>query len=308
MRIAYIVSAYRNPRQLVRLVRRLEAAGSAFFIHVDRRADAAVWEPLVRRLGGHPAVRFLPRHRCRWGDFGHVAASLEGIRAFCKADLAFDYAVLLTGQCYPIKPAEHIAAFLDGSRGVSYLDSFPLPSENWPFDGMDRIQAWHVCAFGRHFEVPLRPEKRRGLRSLERSPLWGWLGRALPTRRVPGGLHPHGGSSYWCLSAEAVRHVDRFVAANPAFVRFFRYVRVPDELFFQTILMNSPLQDRIVNDNCHYIDWSAGGRSPRTLGAGDLPRLTASAKLFARKFDDTLDSAVLDLIDAELLGGAGVRA
>ena len=84
---------------------------------------------------------------------------------------------------------------------------------------------------------------------------------------------------------------------------FFRRVLIPDELFFQTILLNSPLRDRIVNDNLRYMDWSRPNVPlPAVLGTGDLPQLQQSPALFARKFDVTVDSAILDMIDERILG------
>lgn len=90
--------------------------------------------------------------------------------------------------------------------------------------------------------------------------------------------------------------------ANPNFVNFFKYVDVPDEIFFQTIVMNSPYAQCVVNDNMRYIDWKdwdAG--SPAVLGREDLGKLAASPKLFARKFDESVDPEVLELIDEKIL-------
>jgi hypothetical protein len=90
---------------------------------------------------------------------------------------------------------------------------------------------------------------------------------------------------------------------NPALVRFFKYVDVPDEIFFQTVLLNSPYRDIIVNDNLRHIDWkdpTAG--SPAVLTRSDFPALAESPKLFARKFDVRVDAGILDMIDERLLG------
>jgi hypothetical protein len=84
-------------------------------------------------------------------------------------------------------------------------------------------------------------------------------------------------------------------------------------MFFQTVVVNSPFRDRLrqsgsgslsapdVSDcllGVHFIDWLRG--QPKTLGMDDFERLIASPALFARKFDETQDSIMLDLIDAHL--------
>ena len=79
---------------------------------------------------------------------------------------------------------------------------------------------------------------------------------------------------------------------------------VPDEIFFQTLVLNSPHRDSVVDANLRYIDWPG----PRVLRADDLDALLGSGMLFARKFDETVDAEILDLldhqIDAELAVGS----
>jgi hypothetical protein len=98
-----------------------------------------------------------------------------------------------------------------------------------------------------------------------------------------------------------VEHVQRVVETRPDVVRFFEHAFIPDELFFQTVLMNSAHAESIVDDNLRYIDWAAHP-GPKILREEDLPRLLVSDKLFARKFDATVDADVLDRLDEHLLG------
>lgn len=276
MKVAYIVSAYKLPQQLVRLVRRLDAPGVSFAIHVDRRSPDAVQAEAAVCLRELPSVEFLPRHRCHWGGFGHVRATLKGIDHLLAAGVDFDYLVLLTGQDYPLRPPAAIADFLERAGGRSFISNWPLPHAPWgPRGGLERIEDLHWIRGRRlHLSLALR-------------------------RRLPGGLRPYGGSPYWCLARPAVEHVHEFVHENPAYVRFFEHVFVPDELFFQTILLGSGLAAGIVDDNLREIEWSRQP-APAILGAGDLDRLLASPKLFARKFDVTVDAGILDLLDRHL--------
>jgi hypothetical protein len=77
---------------------------------------------------------------------------------------------------------------------------------------------------------------------------------------------------------------------------------VPDELFFQTIIMNSQLRDTVENDDLRYLDWSREP-APAVFTAADLPSLLESRQLFARKFDETVDFEVLDALDRHLTQG-----
>lgn len=284
MNLAYIVSAYKLPEQLSRLVERLATDTSLVLIHVDRKTDEQTYRHMVTSLARFDNVYFLRRHRCDYGGFGHVRATMTGIDELVRRRVAFDYVTLLTGQDYPIKSNEQIAEFFQKHQGASFIDYFPLPTDGWEGGGLDRIESWHVRVRGRRVRIRGRPRLRL-------------------TRRFPAGLRPFGGSSYWSMSRECSEWVYEFLRRRPSYIRFFKYVDVPDEMFFQTIVLNSPLRATLVNDDLRYLEWRnpalAGG--PAVLGKDDLGKLARSPKLFARKFDITQDRDILDLIDSRIL-------
>jgi hypothetical protein len=104
----------------------------------------------------------------------------------------------------------------------------------------------------------------------------------VPRRRFLPGLRPYGGSSYWCLSGDAVSFVHHYVRDHPEFASVFRRVFIPDELFFQTILVNSELRNRIVNDDLRYIRWTATGSGRKSsLSTTSTACVTPKASLRA---------------------------
>jgi hypothetical protein len=282
--VAYLIRAHHAPAHLERLVRRLDTPRARFYIHVNRRTDDAVYDEMVERLSDVEDVIWLPRLTCYWGGFSLLRATLEGVRAVAESDAPPTHVVLLSGQDYPLRPAARIESFLDEHEGASFLPYWSLPAAAWASEngGLNRVRWLYV-------------ERVRVKTRLLRLPI---------PRRFPRGFRPYGGVAFWALTGEAIRYVDRFVRENADFVRFFRFVKMPDELFFQTVLMNSPLRDTVVNANLHYLDWSAGAANPATLGKADLPKLLASDKLFARKFDAAVDAEILDLLDREALRAA----
>ena len=280
MNLAYIVSAYKLPEQLIRLVLKLNSDTSHFFIHVDRKTDDATWRRMSTALSRFSNVHFLPRHRCYYGGFGHVRATIKAISEIIRRRLPFDYTILLTGQDYPIRSNEQIDVFFRRQEGQSFMEYFTLPHTEWDHGGIDRITSWHLRFDRSHFRIP---------------------GRSGTTfqRRFPA-LQLYGGSAYWCLSRECTEYVYRFLQEQRSYARFFKYVDVPEEIFFHTILLNSQFSQRVVNDDLRFLEWRdpavAGG--PAVLGKEDLGRIINSSKLFARKFDVTQDAEILDMIDA----------
>jgi hypothetical protein len=276
MRLAYIVPAHQNPSQVERLLRRLASDGATFVVHVDLRAGEEVFDR-TRRLTSDLDVRFVDRHVCFWGGFGFVAAALKGIDALVRGSIPFDYAILLSGQDYPLRSPQGIETFFAQSEGRSYMTHRRLPYSAWdPRGGFDRIEKWHLVS--RH--------------ALHLRLLW--------KRRIPGHLTPFGGEAWWNFSRPVAEYVHEFVAGNRRYVRFFEHVLHPSELFFQTIVMNSPHAEHVVDDHLRYIDWGRDLSRPKSLGVDDLERIVTSGKLFARKFDAGVDSAILDRLDEHI--------
>src|SRR5215210_219412 len=276
MKIGYIITAHTLPDHLVRLVRRLESDAARFFVHVDRRAPDGVMAAVERDLGGRPDVELLQRHPVHWGAFGPVRPALEGVDALLASPERLDYGVLLTGQDYPLRPAAEIESTLEAAAGRSFI-TYRAPTGRF----LKRLTRWHWHGevLGRRVRLP-----NRFIRLTRR-------------RKLPAGLVPYTGSAHWCLSRDCLEYV---AGSDPDLVRFFRWSAVPDESFFQTILMNSPLADTLVNDDLRYVDWSEGEASPRVLTSFDLERMVRSSALFARKFDPRVDGGVIDALDAHI--------
>lgn len=283
MKLAYIILSHQLPHQLVRLVGALKDPGDAFFIHIDKRAEPDMHRILHASFAGDPSVHFVTPHACYWGSFGIVEATLDAIRSLLAAAHGFDRLLLLSGQDYPIKPRRYLKAFLERQEDQEFIESFPLTSPNkWsehtgPYKDLNRILHWHMNFRSRFVHIPIR--------------------RALPAR-----LRPHGGSQWWCLSRPCIEYLHSFIQDNPRVLEYFRHSFIPDELFFQTLVSNSPFADRVTGSSLTYEDWEPPAPPyPAVLDRSYFSVLAASHKLFARKFDETKDADILDRIDEGLL-------
>ncbi len=284
LRLAYVISAYRLPAQLVRLVDLLDEPTTTIVVSVDRATDAATYAAMAGPLAGRRNVHLLPRHPSPYRGFGHVRSTLGGIRYLREAGIGFDYLSVLTGQDLPIKSNAAIRERLAAADGAGFMEHFPLPDERWSGGGLNRFSSIFLHTHRSH-------------RSLSRRRFAGLIPRGYPF-----GDTPYGGSGYWTLHRDQVDHVARYVRRNPRYVRFFRTTDMPDETFFHTIVMNSSHRDRIVNDDLRLIDWSDRSELPRIWRSGDFATLAAAPDLFARKFDTGVDAAIGQRVVTELCG------
>ncbi|MDP9226121.1 MAG: beta-1,6-N-acetylglucosaminyltransferase [Actinomycetota bacterium] len=306
-RIAFIVSAYKLPLQLARLLKWVSAAAEIVIVHIDAKTSDEDYRLIAEAVADLPNLIFLPRQICWWGSFSIVENSLKGFSYLERERVVFDHVVYLSGQCYPLRPLAEFEEFLRAHRYISFIPHTPLPRDSWSQGGLDRLD--NLYFWNRRGVLTVLPRRRDSIRAPRPGRrnriyqhLWPFLRPVAPfPRRIPGHLHPFGGGAHWCMARQAVQYVQNFVRQNSRYMRFMRRTLISDEHFFPTILANSPLQPYVRNDGLHFLDWAGGpGWSPKVLATEDLPQLRASGKFFARKFDETFNSEILDLLDADL--------
>ena len=97
--------------------------------------------------------------------------------------------------------------------------------------------------------------------------------------------------------------------------KVFRHTSTCDEIFLPTLVAASPFRDRLfistpvhnqreVNlSNMRFIDWSRGEsvRHPWVFRSDDMPLLESVEHLWARKFDENVDSDIIDRLYNKLL-------
>lgn len=294
MKKAYIIMAHRYPAQLHRLIERLNDGNSEFFIHIDKTAEFTQFQT-VKAIGGN--IQFIDRVDSKWGGFGSVQASLNGLKAVKDTGRHFDQILLLSGQDYPIKSNEDINAFFKNSPHSIFVDYFPIPNyKKWP--GSDRGGWYRVDKY------------YIGLKWHEflRSKSMNLISTYIPflRRKIPAGMKPFTGSQWWSVDMYALNYILAYDAAHPEYRAFHQYTFVPDELYVHMILANSKderIKKSLTDTNKRFMIWEKPDSShPNTLRKTDLGALKASPHLFARKFDASTDGEILDLIDAEILG------
>lgn len=303
MKIAYIILAHKYPEQLTRLIHRLNTETTSFFVHIDKTTDEKTYGQMVQELKAFSNVYWLKRYATYWGSFRAVKATYEGIKELFNKNIEFDYVIFLTGQDYPIKSISYIEKFLTKNSGKEFIEYYPLPCKKWKNPNftinVDRVENWFINGrLVKHDWIALPPNSSLKLRAF--LSLCSFLIRLNILRRkrkFPEGLQPFGGSAYWCFSKNCAAYINNFIHQNPAFVNFFRFAGLTDEVFFQTIVLNSPFKEKVINDNLKYVVWPG----PATLGKKDLDNLLNSSDIFARKFDATIDEEILNLIDQKIL-------
>lgn len=269
-----------------RLAERL--APHPVLLHVDAHTGDQTWRGFQELAGDLAHVELVQRYRSPWASWGLVMATLEGLRTALARECS--HTVVMSGQDYPLRTVEHIAAFLGARPRTSWMDYQKMPVD-WIGDkdgGLSRATHWNLGVRGRRLHLPAR-------------------------RQPPAGTVLHYGQAQFAMARPLARWVVDEVGRRPELLKYFRWSWAPDELFFNSLAGSSPLAGDISIANLWFTDWSSGGRHPKTFADDDLQALLAAAegraprnqagpaKLFARKLDLAAHPGLLDAIDRRLL-------
>ena len=271
----FLIQAHKDLDQLNTLVEELRDDAFVVYVNLDRKCalDPGHVHPYARQVARRVDVH--------WGTFGQVQAALDALAQIDAEVPAYDKVTFLSAQDFPLLSNARLKTALAQLSGHELLDVVPIGTAPGQ---------WAVQRRYEYFWANQGPLLRRlACRAANRM-----LRAAGRTRRLPGGMRPYGGSSWWTLSQACVRHVLGRVDREPELVRFFRHCTCPDELFFQTLIMNSPFARRVLGHNCRHVQWPEDGApNPSILVEADLPRIVASRAHFCRKLDSRLSAALL---------------
>jgi hypothetical protein len=302
MKLGCLVLAYHLPRQLARLLSVLQHSDIRVYLHIDRRKPLDPFRRAIEEEGVDDLV-LLPRHRSAWGSIRVVDAELDGLAAALNDGC--DYLVNISGQDFPVQPIDRIPAFLEEHGHRSFISCW-RPSEAAKLGMTEwngryrnfyayRVRGHPEVCFPRGEDVSFLSFEGRALNQLLR------LRSALKgPRRHPTYFTPWVGTTWWNMSRPAAEYVLDFVQEHPDYHRYQRYTWLPEEVFFSSILLGTEFAERyeVIRDDLRFIDWPTGASRPRVLTSDDLPALLDSGKLFARKFDESVDADVLTQLAA----------
>lgn len=92
------------------------------------------------------------------------------------------------------------------------------------------------------------------------------------------------GFEWGSYTREAVVYILDYLGKNPHFMKDLCWCKIPEELCFQTILMQSHMRRLMVNDNKRFWDMGRGdGSGPAYLELSNIDEMEKSGAVFARK-------------------------
>lgn len=293
MKIAYLILAHNHPVHLTRLISALQTEHAHIFLHIDKKAQDMICPPLTNTM-----TLIKNTVTVNWGGFSLVQATLNLLKE-AAASGEYEYFILLSGADYPIKSNAAIVRFLQHYNGKEFMNLYKMPESNKPFS---RVEYFYLEPVPDFALSSLSRGINKGVRRINTLLRSHHLKRSYPRQYAHFTLYA--GSQWWGLSKLCVDYILQFLTRNPGYVKFYKHTWIPDEMFFHTIIGNSPFKEHVVGAFI-YADWVTGASShpghPAVITFEHLnlfsqKRVNGEMRpLFARKFTDDSQEIITEI-------------
>lgn len=292
---AYLILAHKNFGQLRRMIELLDHPLNDIFVHVDAKARdfrEADFKDAVR----HSKLYFLPdRISVNWGGVSIMRSEIALLKAATRSG-RYDYYHLLSGMDMPIKTQDEVHAFFEAHKGKEFLNL-------WEFKKSTLSRFRYYTIF---------PEGEGRFRTRIVNHIFKGLQMAVGYR-INRDVDFRFGSQWFSITDELARYV---VENENWLEKVFRRTSTCDEIFLPTLVAASSFagnlfvpepvksQKEVNLSNMRFIDWTRGEsiRHPWTFHADDMQLLESVPHMWARKFDENVDSAIIDKLYTKLKG------
>ena len=269
MKIAILIFAHKNESQLKKLIEHLKVDFD-LYIHIDKKSKF--------KMDSFDNVSIYKKFNVAHGGYSQIMTSIFLLKeAFQKK---YDRYIFISGQDLPLKSNNYIIDFFNNAQNKD--KEFILAEEVCSNDGLynNMCRRMNTYNFGFWYRKFTHQSVRMAVSNL-------------PLLRRTLAKNMYFGSSWFNITHSALNYILEYIEENIEFLKRFEHTWGGDELFFNTILMNSDFKNNCVSDNVlRFMAWNGG--VPNTLLINDYEVLKNSDALFARKFDEKIDNEIIE--------------
>ena len=287
MKMAILIQCHAKADQINKIIEFFDDDNIDIYIHIDKKSN------IISKININSNTHILNESiDVRWGRFSQVEANIAMFKEVAKSNKKYKYVHLISGHDYPIKDLSYIKDFFKNAD-KQFVDYIKLPNKCLVKDGNDRYKVYYPQW------IIDRPKClwKRIVRVLYREIV---LATKIFERNLENIPEVYYGSQWMSITSECMNYILDYIKTNNEYYNFFKNSIYSDEMFFQTIILNSHFKESINNNNLRYIDWSANLESPKSLENADIDLAIASNNIFARKIDQV---KIIDYINEKLLRG-----
>ena len=299
MKIAYLILAHKDPKQLRRLADHLLKSGDVY-VHLDKKTD---FKSFCDEFGVHPRVHILQSVSVWWAGWSMIRAYMHLMEIAFTAPENYDRFVLMTGQDYPLMTAKEIVQAFEKSPETEFVMAYNITTSTIATDKNKVLKRWYL-------DVPLF-----------RGKLWAkaYLGATfrLISRpftgkniRVPLGgkpVDPYFGQMLSSFTRKGLELLLTTYKTDKAFNRRMKRAYAAVELYWQTVIFNSELRKNTVQGGEEHEITEHFGWAPHhyhnydvdtsVYTEADFEELKNCGYMFCRKVVPGASDGLMDRID-----------
>ena len=293
MKIAHLILAHIDADHIKKLVKRL-IIFSDVFIHIDANSNIDEFKSDLKQ---YENCYFLEdRHHCEWGGINAVRAELKLIKmALEKGD--YNRLVFLQGADYPLKSNREIIDFFKTNSSVEFIRACCVTDEADTYF-YDKCR-YYLFYNNKNFIKKIFNKITRCFHIKLRD---GYIRDGKEKYRV------FWGSAQWALTGNCAKYILDFYENHLQFNKWFYHAFPADELYIQTVVMNSPYRDKTLYRgpespkrglsnwrNLHYFEYLPG--KIRIFTDKDFEYLHTRSELYIRKVNSNDSSRLIEMFD-----------
>lgn len=281
---AFLIEAHNNLVQLKKLLKCLDYEYNDIFLHVDAKSKELIGiEKFQFEKAGYYIV---PAVRVNWGGYSQIEAELRLLETAAEK-MQYARYHLISGVDLPLVSQKKLHDYFDAMSDIEFVHYDYKYSDD--LFG-NRMGLYHLFRnkIDRNQKALVYSEKM----------LLGFQ-KILGVNRIRNLSIELGKGANWFSITDACA---RYVLSRREWIyKTFKYTNCCDEVFLQTIVLNSPFKDKRFYDqkekrygNKRAVDWNRG--NPYTYRKEDFNWLISSGYMFGRKFNTDVDSEIVEMI------------
>ena len=294
-----MIFAYNNAHKTERLIRALNY-NCDFFVHVDKKTDIASFQS---RLGDLYNVHFCTsRYIVNWGGWSQVQAILQMLEDAIQFSNEYSHIILITETDYPIWSNKKIEDYLTANKSTEFVLAYDCTTSPVKTDRNRIKQVWW-------YDWPEWPPiVRKCVRRICNRTIFACIRK--PDTCILNGnkVDVYFGQMLFAVTPKCAEHILNVYRNDVAFNRYMKTTFASCELYYQTIVFNSPFRgDTIQKGKEHKItknfSWAPLHQYDysdkiKIYTDKDFEMLKNSGYPFFRKAVNGVSDELMDAIDA----------
>ncbi len=290
MKDAILIVAHKSDLCLQATLKILDSKYFDIFIHMDSKSKNIDFDE-IESLCKKSKVYFTPRIDVRWGGYSLTKAEILLLKTAYNTN-EYRYFHMISGADLPLKSAKEIYDFFTENDGYEFINFYSKE-----FNLYKRTNYYYF----------FQDKQTRG-----KNDIYKYLNKGLVfIQKLLKFKRKHKyfnnfmkGCNWFSITNELTSYV---ISLEKELEKDFKHSYCSDEMFLQTIVYNSKFKDKLINKDYdddyfsikRFIDWNRG--KPYTFTNIDFDELMYSDMLFARKFNPSQDSEIINKICNKLI-------